>query len=121
MFLRLALTLAILSLSFTGCSNVAERKHQGAEPGMSAQASNITVYRDNSSRDGLFNMMVFVNSVPVKGLDPGERHSFSLEPGTYVLSYSLGLTECDETVKIEPRRDYVFKLAPSCVMTQERG
>jgi hypothetical protein len=86
---------------------------------MSADASNITVYRENASRDGLFDMPVFVNSVPVASLAGGGQHGFSLEPGTYVLSYILGLSECDETIRIEPRRSYAFTLGPSCAFGKE--
>jgi hypothetical protein len=101
-----------------GCSTNAERTRQQGPPVMSADASNITVYRENASRDGLFDMPVFVNSVPVTSLAGGGRYSFSLEPGTYVLSYTLGLSECDETIQIEPRRSYAFILGPSCAFAR---
>jgi hypothetical protein len=108
-----------LAVVLPGCSTNAERTRQQGPPVMSADASNITVYRENASRDGLFDMPVFVNSVPVASLAGGGQYGFSLEPGTYVLSYILGLSECDETIQIEPRRSYAFTLGPSCAFGKE--
>jgi hypothetical protein len=88
---------------------------------MSLNASNVTLYCAHSSWDCLFCMFVLIDGVQVTRLDQGERSSFSLEPGSYVLSYSLGATECDKEGKIESRRGYLVRLAPSCVIEQECG
>ena len=98
-----------------------QRIGQGTPPRMSPNASDITLYRARSSWDSFFYMFVLVDGVQVARLDQGERTSFSLEPGTYELSYSLGAAECEKKVKIEPRRGYFFRLAPSCVIERERG
>jgi hypothetical protein len=98
-----------------------QRIGQGTPPRMSPNASDITLYRDRSSWDSFFYMFVLVDGVQVARLDQGERTSFSLEPGTYELSYSLGAAECEKKVKTEPRRGYLFRLAPSCVIERERG
>jgi hypothetical protein len=118
---RRCLVLLFAPLIVAGCSTGTEREPGRAGTEMSANASNITVFRENSPRDGLFDMVVFVNDTLLNHLDQGERYSFSLEPGAYTLSYALGLTECHKPVKIDPRRDYTFKLAPSCVIAQLGG
>jgi hypothetical protein len=110
-----------LTLMIGGCSGPVQRIGQDTAPRMSPNASDITLYRARSSWDSFFYMFVLVDGVQVARLDQGERISFSLEPGTYELSYSLGATECEKKVKIEPRRGYLFRLAPSCVIERERG
>jgi hypothetical protein len=118
---RALLPLATAGLLLIACSSSPTDEASKKAPTMSEEASNLTVYRARASRDGLFGMVVFVNNVPVKDLAEGQQHSFSLEPGTYVLGYILGLSECEETVKIAPRRNYLFRLAPGCDIAQQQG
>jgi hypothetical protein len=117
---RIAPLLA-LALIVAGCSGISQRAGQHGPPKMSPNASDVTVYRARAPSDSFFYMFVLVDGVQVTRLDEGERFSFSLEPGTYVLGYSLEATDCGKKMEIEARRSYVFRLAPSCAISLERA
>ena len=92
------------------------------KPPGSSQApdsARITVYRESALVGSTVVMTFTVNGREVYGLGEGGRYSFSLAPGDYGFGYFLGLNECRRLVHIEPDKDYLFKLAPNCVIEEE--
>ena len=97
-------------LTLAGCATMEDSKSKEPPP------SRLTVYREPSSRDSLFPMLIFVDGRPVAQLQPDEEHSFRLSPGDHRLQYELGLYHCSEKVLLESGKGYISRLAQGCVI-----
>jgi predicted small lipoprotein YifL len=122
--MRYTTSLLITALAFTsitGCST--QSGPLKAPPGAdnSPDSADVTVYRDSSIVGAMATMIFTVNGEKIYGLDQGQRYNFRLAPGYYGFGYYLGMNECRRRVHIQAREDYVLRLAPNCVIEQERG
>ena len=114
---RLAIPLILALLA--GCAS--QKGPIKAPPGAenSPDSAQVTVYRASSFIGAPVIMTFLVNGQEVYGLRQGDRYSFRLAPGHYGFGYYLGANECRSAVHIEAKGNYVFKLAPNCVIEQE--
>lgn len=108
----------LIALLAAGCSALSGPGDESA-PESAGEPATVSMYREIASRDGLFTMMVYVDRRIVARLKPGEVFNFELVPGRRELGYELGLTNCSESLDVEPGGSYVFRLAPSCVIALE--
>jgi hypothetical protein len=101
-------------LVLIGCATVEDTKPTGP-------LSDVIVYREPSSRDGLFSMLLAVDDRVVAQLQPEEEYSFQLPAGNHRFEYELGLYNCSADVRIEPEKDYFIRLAQGCVIEPEQS
>ena len=91
----------------------------GGDPKPASPLSQVTIYREPSSRDSLFPMLFTVDGRPVMQLQPDEEQSFELPAGDYSFGYKLGLYDCATRVRIESGKAYGFRLARGCIIEPE--
>lgn len=97
-----------------GCSIGSGPIGQPPDAGDAKTSSNVAVYRDTSTVNGLFGMVFTINDEDIYQLRPNERYDFQLAAGTYEFGYRLGPSTCTQFVQIDPRGNYVFKLGSDC-------
>jgi hypothetical protein len=108
-----ATAVSLTLLVLVGCSTMStDTKPKGP-------VSQVTVYREPSSRDGLLQMLFTVDGRPIVQLQPEEGGSFELPAGDHEFQYELGLYNCSEQVHLEPGKRYVYRLAQGCVIARE--
>ena len=91
----------------------------GGDPKPVGSPSQVTIYREPSTRDSLFPMLFSVDGRPVVQLQPDEERSFELPAGDYSFGYKLGLYDCATRVRIESGKAYAFRLARGCIIEPE--
>ena len=104
-----AIVVVVVALVLFGCATAEDPKPK-EPPGM------VDVYREPSSRDGLFPMVFMVDGRPVVSLRPGEERSLEIKAGDRTFGYELGVYHCTADVRIESGRHYVYRLAHGCVI-----
>jgi hypothetical protein len=107
-----AVTALLPFLVMAGCTTPGDTNPKEA-------VSQVTVYREPSSRDSLFPMYVTVDGRLVAQLQPGEERSFELPKGNHRLEYELGLYSCSVGVQLQSGKRYAYRLARSCVIAPE--
>jgi hypothetical protein len=107
-----AVTALLAFLVVAGCTTPGDTNPKEA-------ASQVTVYREPSSRDSLFSMFVTVDGRLVAQLQPGEERSFELPKGNHRLEYELGLYNCSVEVQLQAGKRHVYRLARGCVIAPE--
>ena len=91
---------------------------QPPDAGTPQTSSNVSVYRAPSSSD-LLGMVFTINGEAIYQLQPNDRYDFILAAGTYEFGYRMGTGHCSQFVQIDPRSNYVFKLASGCTIVLE--
>ena len=107
-----AVTALLAFLVVAGCTTPGDTNPKEA-------ASQVTVYREPSSRDSLFSMFVMVDGRLVAQLQPGDERSFELPKGNHRLEDELGLYNCSVGVQLQAGKRYVYRLARGCVIAPE--
>ena len=115
------LAASLVLSTICGCSTRSGPIKEPPGADSSANSAKVTVYRESALVGSPANMIFLVDGQEVYGLRQGERHSFRLAPGHYGFGYYLGMNECRRAVHIQAKGDYLFKLAPNCVIEQEQG
>jgi len=80
------------------------------------QASNVTFYRTKGIVGIVGPIYVRLDGQPLMRLWAGESYSFRLDPGEYILDYSIGFNECRRSLLIYPTQSYRFRLVPNCTV-----
>ena len=104
-----AVTVLLLCPILVGCA-------ASHDPKPTQPRSKVTVYREPSSLDSVFPMLVVVDGRPVAQLQPEQETSFEVEAGDRLLQYELGVYDCSVKVRIEPGKTYLYRLAQGCVI-----
>lgn len=84
------------------------------DPVPTGPPSQVSVYREPSSRDSLFPMLVTVDQRSLAQLRPDEERSFEIPAGDHSFGYKLGLYDCSARVRLESGKTYIFRLARGC-------
>lgn len=112
-FAQRAVVAALLCTALSGC---APGGFIGPRPLVSdpARAANVTFFRDGS-------LVGFAGAIHVKmegrdlmRLRRNQSFSFSVDPGEYMIDYSIGFNECRNTILVRSGMSYRFRLAPNC-------
>jgi len=117
LLLATSLTLSLV----VGCATKTGPISAPPQPGNSPDNAHITVYRESSLIGAPVTMVFLLDGKEVYGLRQKDRYSFQLAPGDHVFGYYLGLNECRQAFYIQAKGEYIFKLAPDCVIDQEQG
>jgi hypothetical protein len=79
------------------------------------EAANVTIFRDGSPVGFIGPIMLWIDGRRTWRVWPNQRFSFRLDPGQYIFYFTIGLNECRRVASIQPRQDYLFRLAPNCI------
>lgn len=79
-----------------------------------AQAANITLYRDGSLAGWFATMRVELDGQEIYRIGRDEAFSFTVDPGQYLLIYTLGFNECRRVIWADPRDNQQIRLSPTC-------
>lgn len=107
-------SILLAAFVLAGCVTTGDSQPEGVP-------SQVTVYREPSSRDSLFPMLLTIDGQPIAQLHPEEERSFELPAGDYSFGYKLGLYDCSARVRIESGKPNVFRLAQGCVIEPAGG
>ena len=77
-------------------------------------AGTVTVFRDGSWVGFVGPIVLRIDDRKTYQIWRNERFTFRMDPGQYVFFYSIGFNECRRIANIEPRGNYLFRLAPNC-------
>ncbi len=80
------------------------------------RASNVTFYRTKGLVGIVGPIYVRLDGEPLMRLWAGQSYSFRLDPGEYILDYSIGINECRRSLLIYPGQSYRFRLVPNCTV-----
>lgn len=103
----------LAALVLAGCATA-------EDPAPTGPPSQVTVYREPSSRDSLFPMLFAVDGRPIAQLQPDDERSFEVPAGDHSFGYQLGLYNCATRVRVESGKTYVFRLAQGCAIEPEK-
>jgi len=103
-----------MSLLLMGCAGTDDSKPK--EP-----PGKVDIYREPSSLDSLFPMVFMVDGRPVVSLQPGDERSLEIKAGDRTFGYELGVYHCTADVRIEPGKQYAYRLAQGCVIELQTG
>jgi hypothetical protein len=79
-----------------------------------SEAANITLYRDGSMAGWFATMRVDLDGREIYRIGRDEAFSFTVDPGQYLLVYTLGFNECRLVIWAEPRENQRIRLSPTC-------
>lgn len=108
------ITALFLCPVLVGCATLEDAKSK--EP-----LSKITVYREPSSLDSIFPMSFAVDGRLVAQLQPDQQVSFEIPAGNHRFQYELAVYDCSTNVRVEPGKNYVYRLAQGCVIEPDKG
>jgi hypothetical protein len=78
------------------------------------EAANITLYRDGSWAGWFATMRVELDGQEIYRIGRNEAFSLTLDPGQYLLVYTLGFNECRRIIWADPRQNQRIRLSPTC-------
>jgi hypothetical protein len=78
------------------------------------QASNVTFYRTQGLVGIVGPIYVRLDREPLLRLWTGQSFSLRLDPGEYIVDYSIGFNDCRRAILIYPGYSYRFRLVPNC-------
>lgn len=106
-------------IAVAGCSTYGGRLDSQRAVHHPAQAATLTISRDRSWV-GLFGTMnVKLDETDFYRLKRGGRYSVPLDPGDYILEYSIGLNECSRMINLKPRQSLHLRLSADCMIDEE--
>jgi hypothetical protein len=93
----------------------------GALPAITqpTEAAYVTIYRDGSLVGLFATIKVRIDGREVYRLGRNEQYSFRLDPGQYLVDFSIGLNECRRAFYAQPGRNYRFRLVPNCMVVED--
>jgi hypothetical protein len=112
--MRLGLISAFASVSLVaGCATGGQ---SGNFPTVTnpSEAANITLYRDGSWAGWFATMRIDLDGEEIYRIGRDEAFSLTLDPGQYLLIYTLGFNECRRIIWAEPRQNQRIHLSPTC-------
>jgi hypothetical protein len=82
------------------------------------RASNVTFYRSMGLVGVVGPIEVRLEGQPLMRLWAGQSFSFRLDPGEYIIDYSIGFNDCRGAILIYPGYSYSFRLVPNCSLLE---
>lgn len=79
-----------------------------------AEASTVSVFRPLQFAGFIGPIILSIDGCRTLRVWGNQEYSFQLDPGQYILDYTIGFNECRRVAFIEPRRNYRFRLTPNC-------
>ncbi|MFB1486271.1 MULTISPECIES: hypothetical protein [unclassified Thiocapsa] len=79
-----------------------------------SEAANITLYRDGSLAGWFATMRVDLDGQEIYRIGRNEAFSFTVDPGQYLLTHTLGFNECRRIIWAELRQNQRIRLSPTC-------
>lgn len=79
-----------------------------------SEAANITLYRDGSLAGWFATMRVELDGQEIYRIGRDEAFSFTVDPGQYLLIYTLGFNECRRIIWADARENQRIRLSPTC-------
>lgn len=106
----------LLTTALTGCAFLGGRTGYPPPLRHPSEAGTLLIYR-GGSWVGIFGTMhVAINGKPLYDLGINQSYSLRIDPGEYILTYSIGLNDCSGVVIIEPKQTHRVRLAADCMM-----
>ena len=62
----------------------------------------------------LYQLTFTLDNVPIYRFGDTRQFSFYLDPGDYMLGFTLGSKNCETNIYIKPNANYVFEFGPEC-------
>lgn len=79
-----------------------------------SEAANITLYRDGSLAGWFASMRVELDGQEIYRIGRDQAFSFTVDPGQYLLVYTLGFNECRKVIWVDVRENQSIRLSPTC-------
>jgi hypothetical protein len=111
-------TLVAITLT-AGCSTYGGRVGPEPEVLHPFEAATLTIYRDGSWVGLFAPIRVELDKVDFYRLKRNQSISLQLDPGNYVMNFSIGLNECSRLVDLKPRQSLRLRLSPDCMVYEE--
>jgi hypothetical protein len=109
------LTAAALAAVLGGC---AHGGFIGPQPLVTnpGQASTVTFYRTKGVVGFVGPIVVELDGQPLMRLWGGQSFSFQIDPGEYLIDYSIGFNDCRRALIVYPGHSYSYRLVPNCTV-----
>jgi hypothetical protein len=114
---RSALLAAIVLTA--GCATTGGRVGSTPPLHRPAEAGTLTLSRDGSLVGLFATMRVKLDQNDIYRLGRSQSVTLNLDPGDYLLEYSIGFNNCGRVVHLRPRQSFHLKLLPNCMMHEE--
>jgi hypothetical protein len=111
---RIGLISAVATIALTaGCATGGQ---SGTLPTVTnpAEAANITLYRDGSLAGWFATIRVELDGQEIYRIGRDEAFTFTIDPGQYLLVYTLGFNECRKVIWADARQNQRIRLSPTC-------
>ncbi len=110
----------LITLAWTGgCATSGGQVGNPPEVRRPTEAGTLLLYRDGSLVGFFATMLIKIENKAVYRLGRKESYSISLDPGEYLLDYSIGLNECGRIVSIKSAEILRLRLAPDCMIYED--
>lgn len=84
-----------------------------------SEAGHLTLLRDGSLIGLWAPMRVRLDQNDLYRLGRNQQVSLRLDPGDYLLEYSIGFNSCSRVIHLKPRQVFRLRLLPNCMMYEE--
>ncbi|AFL72742.1 hypothetical protein [Thiocystis violascens] len=84
-----------------------------------SEAGHLTLLRDGSLVGLWAPMRVRLDQDDLFRLGRNQQVSLQLDPGDYLLEYSIGFNNCSRVIHLKPRQVFRLRLLPNCMMYEE--
>lgn len=100
-------------LMIAGCSIP---KREGELPPIKSPDTSSQIFLKNDFPAGpdVYQLTFTLNNKPIYRFGDTRQFSFYLDSGDYMLGYTRGSENCETSIYIKPRGNYVFELGPEC-------
>ena len=111
---RIGLIGAVASVALVaGCATGGQ---SGTLPAVTnpSEAANVTLERDGSLGGWFATMKVELDAKEIYRIGRNESFTLTLDPGQYLLMYTIGFNECRRIIWVEPRKNQRVQMSPTC-------
>ena len=113
--------LAVLTavLLTAGCASSGHQTGPAPPVHVPSESGNLTLFRDGSLVGLFATMRVRLDQRDLYRLGRNQSFSLRLDPGDYLLEYSIGFNQCSRVIHLKPRQTYRLRLLPNCMLYEE--
>lgn len=84
-----------------------------------SNAADVTFYRTGTMVGFPGRIKLEIDGHDIYRLGLNESFSFRLDPGEYIVDFSIGFNECRGAILVYPRHTYRYRLVPNCFLERE--
>ncbi|MBK5964376.1 hypothetical protein CCR95_09840 [Thiocystis minor] len=112
---------AVLAIAvlIAGCATAGGRIGPLPTVNRPAEAGTLSLFRDGSLVGWFAPMRVRIDQNDLYRLGRNQRFSLNLDPGDYLLEYSIGFNTCSRSIHLKPRQTLRLRLVANCMIYEE--